>query len=52
VRAAFRNVNLSGGFSFFSEPFVMIDKTHVHDYDDYLCFFGSNPNDIADFDAE
>ncbi len=30
----------------------MIDKTYMHGYDDYLCFFGSNPNDMADFNAE
>jgi hypothetical protein len=52
LRAAFPNVKFTGGFGFYSEPFVMIDKTHVHKYDDYLFFFGSNPDDISDFDAE
>jgi hypothetical protein len=52
VRAALPSAKLAGGFSFYSEPFVMIDKKHVHKYDDYLCFFGSNPNEISDFDAE
>ncbi|MFH1647091.1 MAG: hypothetical protein ABID71_05365 [Chloroflexota bacterium] len=35
-----------------TEPYVMVDKPHVHDFTHFLCFFGSNPLDYYDFDAE
>jgi hypothetical protein len=35
-----------------TEPHVMIDKPHSHGFDQYLCFFGTNPNDRKDFGAE
>ncbi len=35
-----------------AEPFVMPAPLHAHDYDQLLCFVGSNPNNIFDFGAE
>lgn len=35
-----------------TEPFVMRNDPHSHDFDEYLCFFSSNPRDMNDFQAE
>ena len=35
-----------------AEPFYMIKKPHVHDFDEFLCFMGGNLLDIFDFQAE
>jgi hypothetical protein len=32
--------------------FCMTEKTHVHDFDEILCFVGGNPMDFRDFGAE
>jgi hypothetical protein len=43
-------------FSFYIEPIIaptnMVIETYVHDFPDYLGFYGSNPLDIREFDAE
>jgi hypothetical protein len=43
-------------FSFYIEPIIaptnMVIETYVHDFADYLGFYGSNPMDIREFDAE
>ena len=33
-------------------PFVMPPKTHKHDFTQIMCFMGTNPKDIREFDAE
>ena len=34
------------------QPFLMTEKSHVHDYDEILFFVGGNPMDFRDFGAE
>lgn len=34
------------------EPLTMNPKPHAHDYDQFLCFLGSNPKNFFEFDAE
>ncbi len=33
-------------------PITMNPKPHAHDYDQFLCFLGSNNNNLFEFDAE
>jgi hypothetical protein len=35
-----------------TEPFFMVSDPHSHDFDQFLHFYGANPLDITDFDAE
>jgi hypothetical protein len=35
-----------------TEPFLMINQPHTHDFDQYLAFQGGNPQDVNEFDAE
>ncbi len=35
-----------------TEPFLMINQPHTHDFDQYLAFQGANPLQVNDFDAE
>jgi hypothetical protein len=37
---------------YFTQPQVMVNATHLHDFDEYLLFLGTNPLDINDFEAE
>jgi len=39
-------------WSFISQPILMIDEPHSHDFDEFLCFLGCNPANELDFDAE
>ena len=39
----------SMGFSLLTEPFTMVPSSHSHNYDQVICFFGGNPQDIRDF---
>lgn len=41
-------------YSVISEPSLTDDKPepHTHDFPHVMCFFGSNPMDLNDFDAE
>jgi hypothetical protein len=42
---------LTVGWSLLIEPFIMIPKSHKHDYNQIICFMGGDPNDIRNFDA-
>jgi hypothetical protein len=44
--------NFSLGWSFLTEPFLMVGEAHKHDFDQIICFLGGNPMNIKDFDAE
>lgn len=44
------NVRLA--YNYISEPFLIIDKPHKHDDDQYLCFIGGDATNIRDFQAE
>ena len=35
-----------------TEPFLMINEPHTHDFDQFLAFQGSDPTNVNDFDAE
>ena len=34
------------------EPRAMQEEPHKHDFHQFFCFLGSNPENLADFDAE
>jgi hypothetical protein len=46
----------AGNFSldciYILDPRVVNEKNHSHTFDQYLCFFAGNPNNVKDFDAE
>jgi hypothetical protein len=44
--------NFSIDCDYVTKPHVMIDQPHNHAFDQYLCFFGTNPDDRKDFEAE
>jgi hypothetical protein len=39
-------------WSFISQPALMVDKPHSHDFDEFLCFFSCDPTNSLDFGAE
>jgi hypothetical protein len=44
------NFSIDCGYT--TKPHVLLDKPHSHAFDQYLCFFGTNPDDRKDFGAE
>jgi hypothetical protein len=44
--------NFSLGWSFLTQPFLMVAEAHKHDFDQIIFFMGGNPENVADFDAE
>ena len=48
----FEGASFSMNCRYITKAYLMVAETHVHDFDQYLCFFGSSPNDVTDFDAE
>jgi hypothetical protein len=44
--------NFSLQWTCITEPFLMVNEPHSHDFDQFLHFFGGNSLDITDFDAE
>jgi hypothetical protein len=45
-------LNMRIAYNCITKPFLMVDKAHKHDHDQYLCFIGGNPLDIRDFAGE
>jgi hypothetical protein len=37
---------------FISQPILLVDEPHSHDFDEFLCFLSSNPVNELDFGAE
>ena len=35
-----------------TQPFLMVEESHTHDFDQFLHFYGADSMDISDFDAE
>jgi len=35
-----------------TEPFLMINEPHTHDFDQFLAFQGGDPTQVNDFDAD
>ena len=45
-------IDFSLGWSFLTEPFLMVAESHNHDFDQIIFFMGGDPNNIVDYDAE
>jgi len=45
-------LNWSIGIEPITQPVLMVPETYVHDFDDFLGFYGANPLDLSDFQAE
>ena len=52
IKKKFKKSNLTASGLYYTKPHVMVNTTHIHDFDEYLCFWGANAEDINDFDAE
>jgi len=39
-------------WSYLTEPFVMVDHSHKHDFDQVICFIGGDPTNIGEFGGE
>ncbi len=44
--------NFSLGWSFLTEPFIMVAEAHKHDFDQLILFFGGDPTHIGEFGGE
>jgi hypothetical protein len=44
--------NFSVLWNCITEPFLMVNTPHAHDFDQFLHFYGANSLDITEFDAE
>ena len=44
--------NMALGLSYLTRPFVMIEESHKHDFDQFLFFISGDPNNFVEFDAE
>jgi hypothetical protein len=45
-------INCNFAFVCVSEPYLMPDPPHKHDFDEYLFFIGGNPQNLGDLGAE
>lgn len=44
--------NFSLGWSYLTEPFLMVEETHTHDFDQIIFFLGGDPGRVGNFGAE
>jgi mannose-6-phosphate isomerase-like protein (cupin superfamily) len=44
--------NFSLGWSYLTEPFLMVAEAHTHDFDQIIFFLGGDPGNIGEFGAE
>jgi len=44
--------NFSVLWNCITEPYLMVNDPHAHDFDQFLHFYGANSLNITDFDAE
>jgi hypothetical protein len=44
--------NCNFGVNSITEPYLLPDPPHKHDFDEYLFFIGGNPLNMEEFDAE
>ncbi len=44
--------DFSLGWSYLTEPFLMVEESHKHDFDQLILFFGGDPNNIGELDGE
>jgi mannose-6-phosphate isomerase-like protein (cupin superfamily) len=47
-----RDINFSINYRCVTEPLVMAQEPHEHDFEQFLFFLGGNPEDVADLGAE
>lgn len=52
VPELFPKSHLTGSGVYFTKPHLMVNTTHVHEFDECLLFLGTNFEDMNDFDAE
>jgi hypothetical protein len=52
VRYTQLGYNLTVGHQFVTRPFVSNNPTHTHNFQEFLAWYGGNPNDPDDFGAE
>ncbi len=45
-------MNCNFGVNSITEPYLLPDPPHKHDFDEYLFFIGGNPLNMEEFDAE
>jgi hypothetical protein len=48
----FNGANFSLGWSFLTEPFLMVTETHTHDFDQIIFLLGGDPAYVTNFGAE
>jgi hypothetical protein len=48
----FGEINFSLQLNCITEPWLVEEGPHLHDFDQFLFFYGSNPMDLGDFRAE
>ena len=48
----FNGAPFSLGLSYLTEPFVMVEEAHTHDFDQIVYFLGGDPSNVGDFGAE
>jgi hypothetical protein len=48
----FQGTNFSPAWVGLTKPLFMMKESHSHDYDEYLFFWGTNAENIDEFDAE
>ena len=44
--------SFSLGWSYLTEPFLMVAEAHQHDFDQIILFFGGDPGNIGEFGGE
>jgi hypothetical protein len=52
VRYTQLGYNLTVGHQFVTRPFVSNNPTHTHNFQEFLAWYGGDPNDPDDFGAE
>ena len=48
----FADTEFSIRWHYITAPYLMEEKPHAHDFDQFTCFIGGNPMNIRDFGAE
>jgi mannose-6-phosphate isomerase-like protein (cupin superfamily) len=47
-----KGAKFSMGWSYITEPFIMVAESHTHDFDQIIFFLGGDPGKVGEFDAE
>ena len=48
----FINTSFAIRWHYVTEPWLMEEEPHTHDFDQFTCFIGGDPTDIREFGAE